>query len=70
MREMKGGGSAVLMMVLWVKVERRKVRRAGARVVVGKCFVRMPRKEWRYLEMVRSLVVSVGMGGGWGLCGD
>jgi hypothetical protein len=69
MREMKGGGSAVSMMVLWVKVARRKVRRAGARVVVGKCFVRMPRKECRYLEMVRSLDVSVGKVGE-GLCRD
>ena len=63
MMEMKWGGLAVSITLLWANVERRYVRRAGARVVVGKCFVRMPRKEWRYLEIVRSLVVSCGEGG-------
>lgn len=57
---MKGGGFEVSMTELWVKLERRKDFRADARVVVGKCFVRMPRKEWRYLEVVSSLDIVRG----------
>ena len=55
MMVMKGGGLEVSMTELWVKLERRKDFKADARVVVGKCLVRMPRKEWRYLEVVSSL---------------
>jgi len=52
---MKGGGEVVSMTALWVNEQVRKSFRAGARVVVGKCFVKMPWKECVYLEMDLSL---------------
>jgi len=53
---MKGGGEVVSMTALWVNERVRKTFKAGARVVVGKCFVKMPWKEWVNCEMDLSLI--------------